>query len=127
MSPEDEERDHDQVLMDAVFETVDELAKVYAEGFADLCAGLRVWPDQCRPPPPDGWQTCATINAWFCTSHNIKSYTGTGSVTCYLGGVEYVVGFKVVAEETQKSAVHLENELNGKPREYSYSSCISLA
>lgn len=52
MSPEDEERDHDQVLMDAVFETVDELAKVYAEGFADLCAGLRVWPDQCRPPPP---------------------------------------------------------------------------
>eukprot|EP00667_Euglena_gracilis_P001991 EG_transcript_1991 len=36
---EDEERDHDQVLMDAVFETVDELAKVYAEGFADL------WPE----------------------------------------------------------------------------------
>eukprot|EP00668_Euglena_longa_P038534 GGOE01049556.1.p1 GENE.GGOE01049556.1~~GGOE01049556.1.p1 ORF type:complete len:1106 (+),score=420.14 GGOE01049556.1:58-3318(+) len=37
---EDEEGDHDQVLMDAVFETVDELAKVYGEGFVDLWPGF---------------------------------------------------------------------------------------
>jgi hypothetical protein len=35
----EDEQDHDQILMDAVFETVDEIAKVYGEGFATL------WPN----------------------------------------------------------------------------------
>ena len=37
---EDDEQDHDQVLIDAVFETVDELAKVYGPGFAQLWQSL---------------------------------------------------------------------------------------
>ena len=33
---DEEEMDHDQILMDAVFEAVDELAKAYGAGFASL-------------------------------------------------------------------------------------------
>lgn len=31
MPPGEDEQDHDQILMDAVFETVDEIAKVYGD------------------------------------------------------------------------------------------------